>query len=80
MEAAKRGLPNLRKSPEALAETGQAGCYRVFQSSPGVQRGRSSCPLSRQLERYVKDVEIEIEALKDIAKLRCYQPLISIKR
>jgi glutamine synthetase len=67
-EAAKRGLPNLRKSPEALAELVKPEAVKFFVKSGVFSEEEVHARYHVQLERYVKDVEIEVEALKDIAE------------
>ncbi len=67
-EAAKRGLPNLRKSPEALAEMVKPESIEFFVKSGVFKEEEVHARYHVQLERYIKDVEIEIEALKDIAE------------
>ena len=67
-EAARRGLPNLRRSPEALAEMMKPETreflarMRVFSSTEIEARYHV------KIERYVKDIEIEVEALKSIVQ------------
>jgi glutamine synthetase len=65
-EAAKRGLPNLRKSPEALAELVKPESVRFFSHSGVFSEEEVHARYHVQLERYIKDIEIEIEALKDM--------------
>ncbi len=67
VEAEKRGLPNLRKSPEALAELVKPDAVKFFSESGVFGEEETHARYHVQLERYVKDVEIEVEALKDIA-------------
>jgi glutamine synthetase len=65
-EAARRGLPNLRRTPEALAELVRPeareflGRMRVFSATEAEARYHV------KMERYVKDIEIEVEALKNL--------------
>jgi glutamine synthetase len=65
-EAKRRGLPNLRTSPEALEEmvTPEA---RAFLARTGVfSEAELESRFHVKMERYVKDIEIEVEALRDL--------------
>ncbi|HEX2912660.1 MAG TPA: glutamine synthetase III [Chloroflexia bacterium] len=67
-EAARRGLPNLAKTPEALAEMVKPDAVEFFQKS-GIFSGEEvHARYHVNLERYVKDVDIEVEAISDIVK------------
>jgi glutamine synthetase len=65
-EARRRGLPNLRTTPEALAElvkpdaTAMLARLKIFSEAEAEARHHV------RLERYVKDIEIEVEALKGL--------------
>ncbi len=67
-EAARRGLPNLRKTPEALAELVTPAALSFFKSTGVFTEEEAQSRYHVQLERYMKDSEIEVEALKDIAQ------------
>ena len=65
-EAEKRGLPNLRRSPEALEQlvTGsRARCSRSSASSP---KRELESRYHVRLERYVKDMLIEMHTLQEM--------------
>lgn len=65
-EAARRGLPNLAKSPEALAEMVKPDAVEFFKKTGIFSEEEVHARYHVNLERYVKDVEIEVEALKSI--------------
>jgi len=67
-EAAKRGLPNLRKTPEALAEYIKPEALEVLAKTGVFTHEEAEAQYHVRVERYIKDVEIEIQALKDIIK------------
>ena len=67
-EAEKRGLPNLRKTPEALAQLVTPAAQKFFTASGIFSREEVEARYHVLLERYIKDVEIEIEAIKEIAR------------
>jgi glutamine synthetase len=66
-EAARRGLPNLRKSPEALAELVNPDSVKFFSHLGIFSEEEVHARYHVLLERYIKDIEIEVEALKGIA-------------
>jgi glutamine synthetase len=66
-EAAKRGLLNLAKSPEALAQLKTKEAKALFLKSGVYKADELESRYHLELERYIKDLEIEIAALKDIA-------------
>ena len=65
-EARQRGLPNLRTTPEALAELvrpeAKEFLHRLGVFSPAETEARYHV----KLERYVKDIEIEVETLRSL--------------
>ncbi len=65
-EAAKRGLLNLAKTPEALAEMVTPDAVEFFKRTHVFSEGEVHSRYHVNLERYIKDVEIELEALKGI--------------
>ncbi|MFN0120390.1 MAG: glutamine synthetase type III, partial [Blastocatellia bacterium] len=67
VEAEKRGLPNLRKSPEALAQLNTKAARDLFVKSGVYRKDELESRYHLELERYVKDLEIEIACLKEIA-------------
>nr|MBP6823633.1 glutamine synthetase type III [Acidobacteriota bacterium] len=66
-EAAKRGLLNLAKSPEALAQLRTKETKSLFTKSGVYKADELESRYHLELERYIKDLEIEIAALKEIA-------------
>lgn len=66
LEAEKRGLPNLRNTPEALAWLVRPESTEFFQRMGIMQPEENEARFHVKLERYIKDVEIEIEMLKDL--------------
>lgn len=65
-DAERRGLPNLRKSPEALAELVKPDAVKFFSKTGVFGEEEIHARYHVQLERYIKDIEIEIETLKDL--------------
>lgn len=67
VEAEKRGLLNLRKTPEALAQLNTPEAHELFTKSGVYSEAELESRYHLEIERYVKDLEIEIAALKEIA-------------
>ncbi len=67
VEAEKRGLPNLRKSPEALAQLKTKAAKELFKKSGVYKPDELEARYHLEVERYIKDLEIEIACLKEIA-------------
>lgn len=67
-EAARRGLPNLKKSPEALAELVKPDALKFFSRLGLFDQEEVQARYHIQLERYIKDCQIEVEALQDLVK------------
>ena len=65
-EARRRGIPNLRTSPEALAELVKPEAREFMAKMKVFSEAETEARYHVRMERYVKDVEIEIEALKSI--------------
>src|SRR6185436_1764941 len=65
-EARRRGIPNLRTSPEALAELIKPEAREFMARMKVFSEAETEARYHVRMERYVKDVEIEIEALKSI--------------
>jgi glutamine synthetase len=63
-EAAKRGLLNLRRSPEALAQLVKPDARSFLAQAKVFAETESDARYHVRLERYIKDVEIELEALR----------------
>jgi glutamine synthetase len=68
-EAAKRGLPNLRKTPEALAELVKPESIEFFHKTGVFSHEEVEAQYHIKVERYIKDVEIEVELLKELIKV-----------
>ena len=66
-EAAKRGLLNLAKTPEALAQLKTKEAKALFTKSGVYKADELESRYHLEIERYIKDLEIEVAALKDIA-------------
>ena len=67
VEAAQRGLLNLAKSPEALAQLKTKEVKALFAKSGVYKADELDSRYHLEIERYIKDLEIEVAALKDIA-------------
>jgi glutamine synthetase len=67
LEAEKRGLPNLRKTPEALAQLKSEQAHDLFTKSGVYSKEELESRYHLEVERYIKDLEIEIACLKEIA-------------
>jgi glutamine synthetase len=65
-EAKRRGLPNLRTSPEALAELVKPDTKAFLQKMKVFTEAESEARYHVKMERYVKDVEIEVETMKSL--------------
>ncbi len=67
-EAAKRGLPNLRKAPEALAELVKDDAPKFFAKAGVMTEGEVEARYHVNLERYIKDIQIEADALHNLVR------------
>ncbi len=67
-EAAKRGLPNLRKAPEALAELVKGDAPGFFARAGVMSEDEVEARYHVTLERYVKDIQIEADALHNLVR------------
>jgi glutamine synthetase len=65
-EAEKRGLPNLRKTPEALKQLMTASSKKMLVESGVFSEAELTSRFHVRLERYVKDIAIEVESLTQI--------------
>jgi glutamine synthetase len=63
-EAGRRGLPNLRRTPEALAQLVTPDSVAFLQRMRVFSEAETEARYHVRVERYVKDIEIEVEALK----------------
>lgn len=66
-EAAKRGLLNLAKTPESLAQLKAKDVKTLFTKSGVYKADELESRYHLEVERYIKDLEIEVAALKEIA-------------
>jgi len=66
-EAAKRGLLNLRRTPEALAQLISRRARDLFSTLGVLTREELESRYHVRLERYVKDILIELHTIKEIA-------------
>jgi glutamine synthetase len=67
-EAERRGLLNLRKTPEALAQLRRPEAIEFFAKTGIFQPEEMEARYHIKTERYIKDIEIEIHALKEIVR------------
>jgi glutamine synthetase len=67
VEAEKRGLPNLKKTPEALAQLSTEEAKELFKKSGVYRSDELEARYHLEFERYIKDLEIEISCLKEMA-------------
>lgn len=67
-EAARRGLLNLAKTPEALAQMVTPDALDFFAKSGVYTKEEVEARYHVNLERYIKDIEIEVFAIKDITR------------
>ncbi|HEX8999762.1 MAG TPA: glutamine synthetase type III, partial [Blastocatellia bacterium] len=67
IEAEKRGLPNLRKTPEALLPLKTKQAQELFAKAGVHTEEELESRYHLEVERYIKDLEIEIASLKEIA-------------
>ena len=67
-EAARRGLPNLARAPEALEQFAQAENLEMFTRTGVFTAEEVKARYHVYLERYIKDIEIEVEALVDLVR------------
>jgi glutamine synthetase len=65
-EARKRGLPNLRTTPEALAELVKPAALDFLGRTKVFSKAEAEARYHVRLERYVKDIDIEVEALENL--------------
>lgn len=65
-EAAKRGLLNLRRTPEALAQLNARRSRDLFASLGILTKEELESRYHVRMERYVKDILIEMHTLKEI--------------
>jgi glutamine synthetase len=66
-EAARRGLLNLAKTPESLAQLKTREVKTLFTKSGVYKADELESRYHLELERYIKDLEIEVASLKELA-------------
>ncbi|MBI1762684.1 MAG: glutamine synthetase III [Acidobacteria bacterium] len=66
-EAAKRGLLNLAKTPEALLQLKTKEVKALFKNSGVYKPDELESRYHLEIERYIKDLEIEVAALRELA-------------
>jgi glutamine synthetase len=66
VEAAKRGLLNLRRTPEALAQLLTDGAKTLFKNTGILTEVELESRYHVRLERYIKDILIELHTLQQI--------------
>ncbi|MEP7274083.1 MAG: glutamine synthetase III, partial [Acidobacteriota bacterium] len=67
-EAATRGLLNLKTTPDALAQLRTPEAAKFFTSTGMMSEHELEARFHIETERYIKDIEIEISALRDIVR------------
>src|SRR5512133_1903423 len=65
-EAAKRGLPNLRRTPEALAQLGTKQSHKLLTSLNILSETELESRYHVRLERYIKDMLIELHTMREL--------------
>jgi glutamine synthetase len=65
-EAKRRGLPNLRTTPEALAELVRPEARAFLARTKVFSEAETDARYHVKVERYVKDIEIEVEAMRSL--------------
>jgi glutamine synthetase len=68
VEAERRGLPNLRNTPEALAWLVRPESSELFRRLGIMRTEENEARYHVKLERYIKDIEIEAEMIGDLAR------------
>ena len=67
-EAEKRGLPNLRKSPEAMKEMISEKSIATLSEFGVLSREEAQSRFNVRLERYIKNLQIEVDCLKAVVE------------
>lgn len=68
LEAERRGLPNLHNTPEALAWQVRPESKEFFQKLGVFKQEEIEARYHVKLERYIKDIEIEVDALTELTR------------
>ncbi len=66
VEAERRGLKNLRQSPEAIAELISDEALKVFTAHGVLTEAEVHSRFNVRLERYIKNLQIEVDCLKSM--------------
>ena len=67
VEAERRGLLNLRRTPEALAQLTTKQAHELFTKSGVYRKDELESRYHLEVERYIKDLEIEVACLREMA-------------
>jgi glutamine synthetase len=67
-EAARRGLPNLARTPEALAQLVTPEAIELFTKTGTLTAEEVKARHHVHIERYLKDLDIEVETLVDLVR------------
>ncbi len=67
-EAAERGLLNLAKTPEALAQLNDKATRALFKKSGVYRSDELESRYHLEVERYIKDLEIEVNCIDEMAR------------
>ena len=67
-EAEERGLLNLRTTPDALAQLRTPEALKFFTRTGTLSKDELEARFHIETERYIKDIEIETSALRDIVR------------
>lgn len=67
-EAARRGLPNLMRTPEAIAQLLAPEAIEMFVHTGVLSQEELHARYHVRLERYLKDIDIEVDSLIDMAR------------
>ena len=67
-EAAKRGLYNLKTTPDATAHMMDEDIIELFEHYNVLTKGELESRYNIKLETYIKSLQVEVDAVKDIAK------------
>jgi glutamine synthetase len=84
VEAKKRGLPNLRRTPEALAELTTKPTKALFKNTAILSEAELESRYHVRMERYIKDILIEMHTLQQMTDTQvlpaCYAYLGSLSQ
>jgi glutamine synthetase len=69
-EAEKRGLPNLRKSPEAMKELVAPVALKALSEHGVLSEEEAYSRFNVRLERYIKNLQIEVDCLRSMVNVQ----------